>query len=474
MNEDYCREIKFKCGLEIHNRLKGKKLFCSCPAVFSEKGFVRINRKLRPVVGETNKIDVAAQFEFLKNREFVYRVFSDASCLVEMDEEPPHKVNKDALYAGIQIAKMLKADIPQEIHVMRKTVIDGSNTSGFQRTMLVGLNGVLETSLGVVRISNICLEEESAGIIKKSEKMAEYRLDRLGMPLIEIGTEPDIKTPEHAKEVAEKIGMIIRSTGRSQRGIGTIRQDINISINNGPRVELKGVQDIDLLPKIIENEIKRQLAGNVKEETRVTNPDGTSSYTRPLPGAERMYPETDVPAILIEDEFLKSVKIPETLEEKLMKLKKVLPEEIAVQILKSEYLSVFEKIDYEPVVVANTFVSVLKSLRRDGFEIDKINDEDFVFLFDSIKKGKLSKEAIPAVLENVCKGLTMAEAIEKTGGIVSDSELRKIIEDVIKKNRKLAEEKRVSALMGDIMKIVRGRADGKKVAKILNEMLKGK
>src|SRR3989344_7277801 len=139
---------------------------------------------------------------------------------------------------------MLNSEIPDEIHVMRKSVVDGSNTSGFQRTAIVGLNGFIETSFGKVGITNVSLEEDSCQIVGKEGNKIIYGLDRLGIPLIEIGTAADIKTPEQAKEAAEKLGFIIRSTGAVKRGLGTIRQDLNLSVVGGNRVEIKGAQDL--------------------------------------------------------------------------------------------------------------------------------------------------------------------------------------------------------------------------------------
>ncbi|NIO44923.1 MAG: Glu-tRNA(Gln) amidotransferase subunit GatE, partial [Candidatus Aenigmarchaeota archaeon] len=313
---DY-KKIGFKCGIEIHNRLNTKtKLFCNCKPRFSEiKPIFLIKRKLRAVAGELGQVDVAAMYEYLRDRTFFYNSYSDETCLIETDEEPPMPINKEALEVALQVALLLKAEIPDEIHIMRKTVIDGSNTCAFQRTAIVGLNGVLETSKGKVGITNVCLEEESAGIVKQEDNEITYRLDRLGIPLIEIGTAPDIKSPEHAKEVAEKLGMIIRSTGKSQRGIGVTRQDVNVSIAKGARVEIKGVQELDLIPEVIENEIKRQQDlilkdKKPKDETRIAKEDGTTEFTRPLPGGERMYPETDLETVVITKGFLSKIKIP--------------------------------------------------------------------------------------------------------------------------------------------------------------------
>jgi Glu-tRNA(Gln) amidotransferase subunit E-like FAD-binding protein len=477
---DY-QKLGFKCGIEIHNRLNTKtKLFCNCKPRFSaDKPIAIIKRKLRAVAGELGQVDVAAMYEYLRDRTFFYKCYSEETCLICTDEEPPRSINKEALEVALQVAKLLKAEIPDEIHIMRKTVIDGSNTCAFQRTAVIGLSGILETSQGKVRINNICLEEESAGIIEQKGNEITYRLDRLGIPLIEIGTATDIKNPEHAKEVAEKLGMIIRSTGKSQRGVGVTREDLNVSIEKGARVEIKGVQELELISKVIENEVKRQQDlifrdEKPKKETRVAKEDGTTEFTRPLPGGERLYPETDLETIVIKD-ILSKIKLPETWEEKTKRLSKKLPKEIAEQIVKSDYSDLFEELSkkYDPVIVANTFTSTLKDLRRRGFEIDFITKEQFDELFSHLKNKVISKEAIPNVLEIVCKDkISVSEAIEKSGLKALDEEqLREIIGKVFAKYPNLVKEKRVSALMGEVMKEIRGKIDGKTVSKILNEKL---
>jgi glutamyl-tRNA(Gln) amidotransferase subunit E len=251
-----------KCGIEVHKQLDTeRKLFCNCRARFSEaKPQAEVVRKLRVVAGETGEIDVAALGEVAKGIEFVYRVYPDETCLVELDEEPIHSLNSEALDIVLTIGGLLKCEVPEEIHVMRKTVLDGSNTSGFQRTAIVGLDGKMKTSFGEVGIENLCLEEESCQIMGREGNRVFYGLDRLGIPLVEIGTSPDIRSPEQAREVAEKLGMIVRSTGKVKRGLGTIRQDINVSIAGGARVEIKGVQELRMIPKFVENEALRQKA----------------------------------------------------------------------------------------------------------------------------------------------------------------------------------------------------------------------
>ncbi len=254
-------KLGLKCGIEIHQQLDTThKLFCSCKARLSpSKPSGEIVRKLRAVAGELGEIDIAALTEFLKGKEFVYKIYPEETCLVETDEEPPHPLNEEALDIALTIAELLHCEIPEEIHVMRKTVLDGSNTSGFQRTAIIGLNGKIKTSFGEVGITNVCLEEESAQILGREGNRVIYGLDRLGIPLVEIGTKPDIRSPEQAREVAEKLGMIVRSTGRVKRGIGTIRQDINVSVSGGARTEIKGAQELRLIPKLVENEVLRQV-----------------------------------------------------------------------------------------------------------------------------------------------------------------------------------------------------------------------
>ncbi len=263
---DYTK-LGLRVGLEIHQQLATKtKLFCRCPVMRSEELPISLRRKLRSVASELGDIDPAAQYEYIRDRNFVYRANPESSCLVESDEDPPKDLNMEALHTAIQVCKLLDCEIVDELHVMRKTVIDGSSVSGFQRTVLVGTNGSIDTSMGKVGIGTVCLEEDSATKISEKGNTIEYRLDRLGIPLIEIATDSSIKTPEHAHEVAEKLGLILRSLN-VVRGIGSIRQDVNISIRGGARVEIKGFQELGKIANLVENEAQRQAALlRVKEE----------------------------------------------------------------------------------------------------------------------------------------------------------------------------------------------------------------
>ncbi len=254
-------ELGLKAGIEIHQQLDTKhKLFCSCPTLIrDDKADVVVKRKLRASAGETGEMDVAAAYEQLRGKSFLYNAYNDTVCAIELDEEPIHGLNSEALEIVLQVANLLHAKEVDRIQVMRKTVVDGSNTSGFQRTALVARNGRITLGNGLsVGIGTVCVEEESAKIVERKTDADVYNLSRLGIPLVEIATEPDMKTPEQVKEVAEYIGMVLRSTGKVKRGLGTIRQDVNVSIKDGARVEIKGAQDLRMLPKLAEYEALRQ------------------------------------------------------------------------------------------------------------------------------------------------------------------------------------------------------------------------
>jgi len=258
---DY-KNLGLRVGIEIHQQLDSKtKLFCRCPIskTAKEEFPLQIERKLRAVPSELGDFDPAVLHAYLRNKKFVYRFSTDSSCLVELDEDPPKDINEKALITTLQMCKLLNCEVLDEVQVMRKIVIDGSTVSGFQRTSLVGVNGCLEASFGKIGIQTICLEEDSAPAMKKTGDVIEYRLDRMGIPLIEIATTPDMRTPEQAKEVAELIGTLLRSLD-VVRGIGSIRQDVNISIENGARIEIKGFQELEKMPELIDNEIQRQIS----------------------------------------------------------------------------------------------------------------------------------------------------------------------------------------------------------------------
>ncbi|MBI5228874.1 Glu-tRNA(Gln) amidotransferase subunit GatE [Candidatus Micrarchaeota archaeon] len=571
--------MKAKIGIEVHQRLATeRKLFCNCSSTVSnEVPCLTVKRRMRAVAGELGGVDPAAAFEMSRGREFTYQLFKNSSCLVECDEEPPHELNKEALETTLEVALLLNAKRVNELHVMRKTVVDGSAASGFQRTMLVGTDGSIKTSRGPVGILSVCLEEESAGIVEAFEAGTVYRLDRLGIPLIEIATSSNIVDGAHAREVAEKIGMLLRSTGKVQRGIGTIRQDLNISIEGGARTEIKGAQELELLPKLVDNEIRRQSALiEIKNELKKRNPGkfvfapvdlshafskthcgilkkilerggaimgfrlpafsgllgrelmpnhrfGTelsgyakvvgvsglihsdegleaygfseaelaevtkllscssgdafilcggerkrvaaalkavferalqafegvvketrraegelSVYLRPLPGSQRMYPETDVTPIKIERKEVEEIrkKLPLSCDERKKKyFEWGLGQVLAEKMLKSPDFTLFEEIvektRAEGKTVAGILLESMVALRREGFAVDSIEKQHLIELFSLYKKNRIGKAAIEEALKDVSRGKSVQETIkEKNLELFDDPKLKKLVSEL--------------------------------------------
>ena len=603
---DY-KKIGLVAGIEIHQQLDTtEKLFCSCPtslrATADHSG--EFFRYLRATESEMGEIDRAAKEEMKRERKFRYYTY-DTTCLVENDEEPPAPLNGEALSVCLTIAKMFSMTPIPQIHTMRKLVIDGSNTSGFQRTALVAMNGSLPDG---GRIETICLEEEAAQRVKDDT----FSLDRLGIPLVEITTSPCMHTPEEVQEVAEYIGMVLRSTGKVKRGIGTIRQDVNISIAGGARVEIKGVQELDLISEVVRREVQRQeallairsdlkqrhasvspdgmqnvtdlfrdtkssvlrkaktvvalnlkgfaglvgreiqpgrrlgsemsdyakvcgvggifhtdelpaygiteeevvnlrhimnagdqdciviVAGagekqatcacsqvihratlaldGVPEETRRMLEGGSTAYMRPLPGAARMYPETDVLPVMIDQKRWNSVIVPELLTKKREQfIQDGMSEQNATQVVYSDKMPLVERAINEginPNLVASAIISAPTELRRKGVDTTKISDDAKLQILHAIKNGRAAKEAIPELFSIVASGSTVDQALNRVAPSVSLDELESIIKKIIADRSDFVQQKQKAALgplMGVVMAEVRGSVDGKVVSEILRK-----
>jgi len=272
MSEFFIEDIGLKVGLEIHQQLAtNKKLFCSCMPLESDEYTKKFQRNLRAVKSELGEYDPAALFESSKSKTIMYYANPESSCLVEQDEEPPHNLDDNAKNLALVISSALESNIFSEIYPMRKTVIDGSNTTGFQRTMLVSQGGHIEVDGEKIGVQSICLEEDAAKLLGDKGDMREYSLDRLGVPLVEIALEPVEGDSKKIKKIALSLGRLLRSTKKVTRGIGSIRQDVNVSVKDGGGiVEVKGVQQLDQLEKVVEFEAKRQ-HGLVKIAKKLQN-----------------------------------------------------------------------------------------------------------------------------------------------------------------------------------------------------------
>ena len=617
---------KLKVGLEIHQQLASKnKLFCDCKIIESNEYDFTFKRNLRPTQSEMGSYDQAALFESKKIKTVKYQSSKNANCLIESDEEPPRTVNNEALELVLTISLALNCTIEDELHIMRKIVIDGSNTTGFQRTILVGRNGFLEVEGIRVGIQSVCLEEDAARIInedKKEDENKAYSLDRLGIPLIEIALEPISNSPIFVTNVAQTVGRLLRSTKKVTRGLGSIRQDVNISTENGPVVEVKGVQQLSQLPLVIEYERKRQdalnqIANELKKrdidessfidnvtdvtqllskssskvvkkiltgdsrftafvlrrfkgilsfepypgirlgkelgdlvkvygiggifhsdelpnygittedvesisdvlrmdkndafvliggptkslntvllelftrikkgfsgivpETRSARLDGVTVFSRPKPGSSRMYPETDIPYILIDEGKLKQLSqdTPQQWNEIIDQICKKynINKTLAENIFDSKYFSLFEKIvshtSTSPSFVISKLTEDLVSMEREGYDSSILSEDVLFCLFTELDNSRITKESIPLVIEKLLKNESMdVDEIISSFGTESISEgyVDQTISKIIHENSNVISQKgldSVGLLMGRCMEVLRGKIDGEKVNKKL-------
>ena len=624
MPEFSINDVGVKVGLEIHQQLAtNKKLFCNCTPIETEEYSIKFQRKLRAAKSELGEYDPAALFEKSKSKSIMYFANPESSCLVEQDEEPPHKLDVDAKRISLIIASTLKSKIFSEVYPMRKTVVDGSNTTGFQRTMLISQGGYFEVEGKEIGIQSICLEEDAAKILGDEGSVRKFGLERLGVPLVEIATEPFEVNPQHVKKIALSLGRILRSTKKVKRGLGSIRQDVNVSIKDGGVViEVKGVQQLEQLEKVVEYEAKRQhgllkiskklqeiewspkdnengsvtteqfkkckskiiqnaikknqeivtivfknmggmfgyspyegirlgkevaelvrffgLGGvfhsdempnygieerdieNLKEflkitdndaflilavpfemmntivdqiilridhiknngipiDTRLATQDGETKFLRPRPGAARMYPETDIPPIIISKNELEQAQenIPKLWDESIKEIqsKYEINLQLAEQIFDSKYIELFEniikKINVNPTFVASILCSTITNLERSGLNSTLLKNTEIRKTFEFLEKEKIAKESIEIIFENIMAGKssTVEEAMKMASiETVNDIDLEKIIQDIVDKNEQLVKnqkERSIGPLMGIVMKELRGKASGEIVNKLL-------
>jgi glutamyl-tRNA(Gln) amidotransferase subunit E len=256
--------LGFKSGLEIHQQLKTKaKLFCRCPAgIYQGPGEfdAEVIRHMRPTLSEMGEYDGTALMERKTKKNITYRIKNETACTYDIDDTPPFPLNREALRIAVKIALMLKMNIVGELHITRKQYLDGSIPTGFQRTAIVGIEGQIPLTFGSVRIIQLSIEEDACREVSDTGHWRVYTTDRLGMPLIESVTYPDMKTPDEVAETAHYLRFLNRSSGLVRTGIGAGREDVNVSISGGTRVEIKGVARIRWIPELVHNEAFRQKA----------------------------------------------------------------------------------------------------------------------------------------------------------------------------------------------------------------------
>jgi glutamyl-tRNA(Gln) amidotransferase subunit E len=267
-NVDF-KKLGFQAGLEVHHQIRSdRKLFCRCPPILEEEPTnldYSFYRYFRPVLGEMGDFDPGMLVEFEKAYKVIYYACERNTCTYEMDETPPFYPDIEAIKKGFTLAFYFDCSaFAEEIVVNRKQYLDGSITTGFQRTFIIARDGWVPVKSKKVRITNLHIEEDAArrvNWVDTASRIVYFNLDRLGVPLVEIITDhQDVETPEELVELAEQIGRVLRISRIGRRGIGAARQDVNVSIGGGSRVEIKGVQDLSMFDALCRHEAVRQHA----------------------------------------------------------------------------------------------------------------------------------------------------------------------------------------------------------------------
>ncbi len=259
--------LGFLCGLEVHQQLlTDRKLFCRCPAGRrSTRVDMEVLRHMRPTLSEMGQYDGCALMEFKTKKEIVYLLERDSVCTYEMDDTPPFAIDEQAVKVALEVSSLLGLNLVSELHVMRKQYLDGSIPTGFQRTAMVGIDGAIPFSsseLGadrMLRVRQLTLEEDSCREVSDEGHRITFRTDRLGTPLIETVTEPDLLTPRDAAAGGRLLAEVARASGKVRRGAGAARQDVNVSVAGGRRIEIKGVPSHRAIPLLVHTEAYRQL-----------------------------------------------------------------------------------------------------------------------------------------------------------------------------------------------------------------------
>lgn len=562
-------KIGFMSGLEVHQQLlTKKKLFCHCPAgVYNsnEQFDAEVIRHMRPTLSELGEYDGTALMEFKTRKEIIYRVKNETTCTYEVDDTPPFQIDKEALDISIELSLLSKLNIVGEVHITRKQYLDGSIPTGFQRTAIIGVEGEIHLRNKKVRLIQLSLEEDSCREVSDIRHTRIFKTDRLGMPLIETVTYPDMTNPDEVMEACDYIRFLNRSSGKVRTGIGSGREDVNVSCRGGTRVEIKGVSHTKLIPELTHNEAFRQWAllkikdklnkavsdtgswkinykqidygvfdklpehleeaknmgyhiyavqlpgfrgilshftqpeqmfadeitgrlkvvaclekpnmihseefrpvfkdvelcipenlfeesgddaqiifwgpeedietaletieercimafNGVPNETRKSFPDGTTIFERVLPGADRMYPDTDSPPIPLEDEHIERIRknLPGDVIDYMIQMNEWdIPEDTFTYILRNNLFPIIKKIkddlDINPKFTGTLLGHNMKFVeghysKSEDFSYNKIYDL-FKYLKDNNVEPEIAKKLLPVIYEH--PGMTFEEMLQK-------------------------------------------------------------
>ena len=628
MSPDDYAAIGLKCGLEIHQQLlTRRKLFCHCPAGYYSSDYdAVILRHMRPTLSELGEYDGTALMEKKTKKNIYYRIQQDTVCTYDMDDTPPFFIDSEALDTAIEIALLLKLNMVDELHIARKQYLDGSIPTGFQRTTIVGVEGEIPYKGRKIRIAQLGLEEDSCREVSDVGHDRVYLTDRLGTPLVEPVTYPDMRTPQETAEVAEILRRLTRSTGKVRTGYGAGRQDVNVSVAGGTRIEIKGVPRISAIPRLVYNEAMRQcallgirdmleergitpetfqhhshdvtgavartqfvpiqaalnrgervrcvvlkgFAGILKETTQTdtifakefaarvrviacltsapnlihsdaasefltggvwqrlrkktkARPDdalvivwgseedvrcacaeitiraheategvpsdtrqalknGTNGFERVLPGAERMYPDTDLPPLAIAEDRLENIRawLPEPVWDRETRYREMgVPDELVETLSISPRADLFDRIvkdlKVDPVFAAVLLVQTLKAFGREGLDTDRLDDTELWAVLEAHASGRLAREGVAGTIRRLFEEDDL-EAILAGHGPADPSaaEVDECVADALRAAERASfktADARRRHLMGTVMARLRGRVAGRVLAEKIDALL---
>ncbi len=622
--EDY-RTIGFKSGLEVHQQLlTEKKLFCRCPAgKYSEEFHAEILRHMRPTLSELGEYDGTALMEFKTKKEIIYRINRATVCTYEMDDTPPFLMNDQALDIAIEIGRLMDSNIVDELHIARKQYLDGSIPTGFQRTAIVCTNGKIPYKDREIHIIQMSIEEDSCREISDFGHRRVYNTDRLGMPLIETVTAPEMQTPEEVAEVNQIIRKLTRSTGHVRTGVGAGREDVNVSVTGGTRIEIKGVSSIKAIPLLTYNEAMRQwnllklreelhkrgitedtfeaktdditkllkktyyepvsnaiaqgkvvkcvtlrgfkgllgwktqtdtffakeisdrvrviacisqlpnlihsdsaentlstndgkkirkfvgaddekdtlvivwgdkddaeTAANeiiirakeatigIPSETRQALRDGTNGFERILPGPDRMYPDTDLPPIKIEDSRIETLQsqLPEKYWLREKRYREIgLSDDVVKPLSISKFAKLFDyacnDLNVEPKLAANVLIRFIKRLKKSNYNVNLLTVDNLQPLFEAYNKKKMVKDGFYTAMQNIisANGVVSGDSIPVPA---NEQDIKIAFKHCLEKIYKMDFyhlDKRKDVLIGLLLTELRGRVNGKEILNFVNE-----
>ncbi len=457
--EKICDGKMVKIGLEIHVQLKtNKKLFCECSADYLS---AEENRNICEI------------------------------CTGQPGAKPMG-VNKKALENLLKISLALGCTIKNKVFFQRKHYFWPDLPSGYQRTSKpIAVNG----KLGKIRIREIHLEEDP-GRYDLREGKVDY--NRSGIPLAEIVTEPDISSPEEAREFLEELAKIIEYLDAGREEPGSSRVDANISVDE-TRVEVKNINSFSGVYSALSYEIFRQkdmIAKGKKIERETRHYDEKTEKTFPLRKKEveedyRYFPDPDIPPIFIDQEFIEKIKkeipeLPTQKKERFVKEYKIREREADILVSEIEIANLFEKMakKYDPIKLSFWIVGPLKkqlNYRNLKLKDSKLNYDDLVCIFDDFYNKKITDDGMETALIKILDEKVRYSEIRESLLKVTDlSEIEKVIDDVLSKNEnavmdyKSGNEKVMNFLIGQVMRRLSGRGDQNIIRECILKKIKEK